>query len=104
MAEAGLSAGAQRAIALVVILVDGVLSLPVTAAFLDGGSTENLILPVQLAGTTAIGAMVGYALPGLAGAGATRGRGAAVGAGVGFAAAVVGLLIFFLLLNGFDGA
>jgi hypothetical protein len=104
MADTSLGVGAQRAIALVVLLVDGVLSLPLTAAFLDGESTESFIIPVQLVGTTAIGAMVGYALPGLAGATATKARGAKVGAAVGLAAALLGLVLFFLLLSGLDGA
>ena len=51
-----------------------------------------------------VGAIVGWFLPRLAGPDATKRRGAVVGAVVGVAAAVLGLLVFFLLLNGIDGA
>jgi hypothetical protein len=49
-----------------------------------------------------LGGLVGVALPGFV-AGST-GRRLAVGAAYGLAAGVVGLLAFFLLLSGFDGA
>lgn len=94
----------QRIAAVVLLLVAGTLSLPVAAAFLDDQGNENWILPAQLGGMALVGAGVGALLPGLAGAGATRGRGAKVGAGVGVAMAVLGVVVFFLLLNGFEGA
>jgi len=94
----------QRVAALVILLVLGVLSLPLVAAVLDGESTENWIIPVQLLLMAAIGALVGRMVPALAGSGATRGRAVLVGAVAGVAAAVLGLLIFFLLLSGLDGA
>jgi hypothetical protein len=49
-----------------------------------------------------IGALVGLVLPGFL-TGSTRRR-VLVGAAYGVGAAVVGVLIFFLLLNGFSGA
>lgn len=94
----------QRVVAIVVLLVLGVLSLPLVALFLDGEGTESWIIPVQLLLMALVGAAVGRLVPALAGAGATRGRATAVGALVGVAAAVLGLVLFFLLLNGLDGA
>jgi len=100
----GLSVGTQRAVAVVVLLLAGIASLPVSAFFLDGESTENFIVPAQLVVMALIGAVVGYLLPGVAGAGATSGRAALLGAVLGVAGAVVGLVLFFLLLNGLSGA
>lgn len=100
----GLSAGAQRVTALVVLLAAGILSLPVAASFLDGPSTENYVLPVQLLAMALLGLVVGALLPGLAGADASPRRAKVVGAATGLAMAVVGVVLFFLLLNGFDGA
>ena len=94
----------QRVAALLVLLVLGVLSLPVVAAFLDGEGTENWIIPVQLLLMAAVGALVGRLMPALAGPDATRGRAVLVGVVAGLAAAALGLIIFFLLLNGLDGA
>ncbi len=50
------------------------------------------------------GALAGWAVPTLGGAEATRRRGILVGVLVGLGAAVVGLVTFFLLLNGISGA
>jgi hypothetical protein len=94
----------QRLVALTLLLAAGILSLPVAALALDGEGTENLILPAQLAGVAVVGAAVGYLLPGLAGATASKRRSAWVGVGVGLLLAVVGIVVFFLLLSGFDGA
>jgi hypothetical protein len=94
-------AATQRGIGLVVLLVLGILSLPVVATFLDGQSTENWIIPVQLVLMALVGALVGYLLPGLAGPGSSSRRGAGAGAVVGVVAAVLGVLLFFVLLNGF---
>ena len=104
MVAAGPSTGAQRALASVVLVAAGILSLPVAAALLDGESTENWIIPFQLVVMAAIGAVVGYVLPRIAGAGAGKVRGALVGAAVGVVAAFLGVVLFFLLLNGFSGA
>ena len=95
---------AQRAVALAVLLVAGILSLPVAAFFLDGRSTENYVLPAQLLAMALVGSVVGRLLPGLAGAGATPRRAGVVGAVTGLGMAVLGVLLFFVLLSGFDGA
>jgi hypothetical protein len=94
----------KRVVALVVLLVLGVLSLPLVAWVLDGEATENWIVPVQLLLMAVVGAVVGRLVPELAGAGATPRRAVVVGVLVGVGAAVLGLVIFFLLLSGLDGA
>jgi hypothetical protein len=94
----------QRVAALLVLLVLGVVSLPLVASVLDGQSTENWILPVQLLLMAGVGALVGWGVPSVAGAQATRPRGILVGAAIGVGCAVLGLLIFFFLLNGISGA
>jgi hypothetical protein len=96
--------GAQRAVAVVVLLVAGILSLPLAAAVFDGEGSENWIIPAQVVGMLVAGALVGAALPGLAGAGATRSRGVRIGMVYAVGAAAVGVLLFWVLLNGFDGA
>jgi hypothetical protein len=93
-----------RPLAYAVLLVAGVLSLPVAAAFFDSEGSENWILPVQLGGMAVVGALVGLATPGLAGDGRSMRRRLVVGTLAGLAAAVIGVVLFFLLLNGFDGA
>ena len=99
-----MSSGAQRVVALVLLLVAGVLSLPVVAYFFDGQGTENWIVPITLLVMAVLGAVVGRLLPGLAGAGATPRRALVVGALTGVLMVIVGVVIFFLLLSGFDGA
>jgi drug/metabolite transporter (DMT)-like permease len=96
--------GLHRPLAVGVLLVAGVLSLPLSALFLDGADTENWVLPAALVAMAVFGAIVGSVLPGLAGpyAGAARAR--VVGALTGVAMLALGTLVFFLLLNGFDGA
>ena len=94
----------QRLTGVLVLLVTGVLSLPLAAAFLDGEGTENWIIPAQLLVMALVGAAVTVALPALPPAGGTTGRRAVAGAGWGLLAAVVGVLVFWLLLNGFRGA
>ena len=86
----------------VLLLVAGVVCLPLAAAFLDDQGSENWILPVDLALVALFGGVLGAALPGFV-AGSTRRR-VVVGAAYGLAAAAVGVLVFFLLLSGFDGA
>lgn len=94
----------RRAAALLVLLVLGVISLPLVASVLDGEGAENFILPVQLGLMAALGALLGWAVPTLGGADATRRRGILAGAALGLGAAVFGLVIFFLLLSGITGA
>ena len=95
---------AQRVVGLIVLLAAGILSLPVAASLLDGQGTENWILPVQLLAMAVVGAAVAVALPALAREGADTGRRVVTGIGWGLLAALVGVAIFWLLLNGFDGA
>jgi hypothetical protein len=95
---------AQRAAGIVVLLVLGMASLPASASLLDGEGTENWIVPVQLAAMAALGAALAVGLPALARDGATTGRRALTGAWWGLLAAFVGVVVFWLLLNGFDGA
>lgn len=93
-----------RSLAVIGLLVLGVLALPVLASFLDGEGTENLIIPLDLILMAVIGAVVWRLVPAPAGAEVPPSRTALVGAGIGLAAALVGLLLFFFLLSGFDGA
>ena len=99
-----MSRSAQRLTGLLVLLVAGILSLPLSAALFDGEGSENWILPVALVVMAAIGAGLSFGLPALAGETATAGRRALVGAGWGVLASVVGVLVFWVLLNGFGRA
>lgn len=99
-----MSRTAQRAVGIVVLLVLGVLALPLTAAVIDGKGAENWIIVVDLLAMAAAGAAVTVALPGLAREGSTTGRRALTGAWWGLLAAFVGVVVFWLLLNGFSGA
>ena len=92
----------QRTVALLILLVVGVVSLPVAAYFLDSPGRENWIVPAQLLAMAAIGALVGRLFPGIAGSSGSRP--VLVGAITGVVMALVGVAIFFLLLNGFSGA
>ena len=94
----------QRAVGIVVLLVTGMLSLPVSASLFDDQGTENWIVPVQLLVMAAIGAGLAVVLPALAREGAPTGRRAMTGAWWGLLAAFVGVLVFWVLLNGFGGA
>ena len=98
------SVAGQRWTAVLLLLVFGIFSLPVAAAFSDSEGSENWILPGAVALIVVLGAIVGYLLPGIAGPEATRARGALIGAVVGVGMLVLGVVIFFLLLSGFDGA
>ena len=99
-----MSATLQRVLAVVVLLVAGILSLPLVAAVLDGRGAENWIIPVDLLVMVAIGAGVAVALPAVARAGEPTGRRAFAGVVWGVLAALIGLLVFWLLLSGFGGA
>jgi hypothetical protein len=94
----------QRLVIGVGLLLAGMVSLPLSAYFLDGPATENLVLPAQLAGMAVLGAALGTAAPAISREGATAGRRALVGAGWGLLAAVVGVAVFWFLLNGLGGA
>ena len=95
---------AQRIVAVTGLVLLGMVSLPLVASVLDGQGTENWILPVQLLLMAAAGAVVGRAVPALAGADADRRRSVVVGAVVGLGCGVLGLVVFFLLLSGLGGA
>jgi hypothetical protein len=95
---------AQRVVGTVVLLVLGMLSLPVSAFFLDDQGTENWIVPAQLLVMAILGAAATVALPGLAREGAGTGRRALTGVWWGLLAAFVGVVVFWFLLNGFEGA
>lgn len=94
----------QRVVGAVVLLVAGMLSLPASAFLFDGEVTENWIIPVQLVSMAATGAAVAIALPALAREGASTSRRARTGIWWGLLAALVGVLVFWFLLNGIGGA
>jgi hypothetical protein len=98
------SPAAQRVVGVVVLLVAGMLSLPVSAFFLDGRGTENFIVPAQLLAMAMVGAGVTVALPALAREGAETRRRAVTGIWWGLVAAIVGVLFFWFALNGINGA
>jgi len=93
----------ERLLGLFVLVVAGVLSLPIAAAAFDNKGSENWIIPAQLGGMAVIGALVALAIPGVTGAERSRRR-AIFGALIGIGMALLGVLIFFLLLSGFDRA
>lgn len=98
---------AQRVIGIVVLLVCGGLTLPVVALLADtgdGGNAENWIIPIALLAMAAIGAALAVALPGLAREGASTGRRALTGMWWGLLGLFVGLVVFWFLLNGLNGA
>ena len=92
---------AQRVLGLVVLLAAGVFSLPLAAIPFDGQGSENWILPLQLGRMAVIGAVVAELVPGLVGAEASQTKRIWVGAAIGVGMALVGVAVFFLLLNGF---
>ncbi|MFK5633449.1 MULTISPECIES: hypothetical protein [unclassified Ornithinimicrobium] len=94
----------QRIVGAVVLLGTGMLSLPLSAYFLDGPRTENWIVPVQAGSMAFVGAACAIALPALARRDASPRTRALTGAGWGLLAALVGVLVFWFLLNGFRGA
>ena len=99
-----MTAAAQRVVGIVVLLVAGMFSLPLSAYFFDDPDTENWVIVIQLVAMAAIGAAVTIALPALAREGASTGRRAMTGAWWGLLAALVGVLVFWFLLNGVRGA
>lgn len=80
----------------------GIFSLPLVAIVLDGEGQEGWIIPVQVVLASLVGGAVGYALPLLAGEGAPRPRGALVGVITTLVGVVLGLVMYFLVLSGFD--
>jgi len=98
MTTAGSKAGSQHLVILVLLLATGILSLPIVAAFLDGDSTEDLIVPVQLVLMAVVGAVVGYLLPSIARTDSGSPRTAGIGAVIGVGSALVGVALFYVLL------
>ena len=64
----------------------------------------GILVLLDLVAMAAVGAAVTIGLPGLAREGASTGRRAMTGAWWGLLAAFVGVLVFWLLLNGVSGA
>jgi hypothetical protein len=95
---------AQRVVGIVVLLAAGMLSLPTSAFLFDDRDTENWVIVIQLVAMAAIGAAVTVALPALAREGASTGRRATTGIWWGLLAAIIGVLVFWFLLNGIGGA
>jgi hypothetical protein len=94
----------QRVVGVLLLLIVGMLSLPLAAYALGDRGTENWVLPLQLLAMAAIGAGVTLALPALARAGTPPGRRALTGVTWGIVAALIGVLVFWLLLSGIRGA
>ncbi|PKH39036.1 hypothetical protein SAMN05192575_103270 [Nocardioides alpinus] len=94
----------QRAIGIAVLLAAGMLSLPVSAFLFDAESSGSWIIPVQLLAMAVTGAAVTVALPALAREGDSTSRRARTGIWWGLLAALVGVLVFWFLLNGIRGA
>lgn len=94
----------QRLLALVLLLAAGMVSLPLAALALDDKGTENWILPTQLGAMAVLGAVVALVLPGLLPDRLTTGSRVLFGAVIGVAAAGLGVLVFFVLLTGFENA
>jgi hypothetical protein len=94
----------QRVVGALVLLVCGMLSLPLSAALLDGEGTENWIVPAQLVVMAGVGAGLAVALPALARAGVPTERRALTGVWWGLLAAFVGVLVSWLLVSGLRGA
>ncbi|WP_165354998.1 hypothetical protein [Nocardioides oleivorans] len=99
-----MSRAAQRVVGIVVLVVLGMLSLPMSAYAIDGEGAENWIIVVQLGAMALLGAAVTVGLPGLAREGAGTGRRALTGVWWGLLAALVGVVVFWFLLNGVRGA
>ncbi len=94
-----------RFTALAGLVLAAVIGLPLWAAVLDGStSTENFIIPAHLVTMMLLGAAATTAVPALASPGASGNGRLLMGAGWGLLAAIVGLVVFWLLLNGLGGA
>ncbi len=93
----------RRLIAVAVLIMLGVISLPMVAAVIDT-IDENLIAPVHIALMLATGVGLWTLVPGVASPDQSTARGVAVGAAVGFVGAVAAYLLFFWMLSGPSGA
>jgi hypothetical protein len=84
---------------LIVCALLAMMSLPVTALFLDTVLHSWALLAVALIGSMAIGAAVGAVLSDAAGSGAGARRGAILGGVLGTFAALIGAVGWFLLMT-----
>lgn len=84
------------------LIAAGLISLPLAAALLDDQGDENWILLIQIGGMMVVGALVALGIPGFV-SGSSRRR-VMLGAAYDLAAAVVGVLVFFVVLSGFEVA
>lgn len=96
------SSTSRRTLGWSLLLAAGMLSVPLVAAFLDDEGSENWILPVQVGVMAVAGALVGIAVPGFVSG--SHPRRILLGAAAGVAAALLALVVFFLLISGIDGA
>lgn len=93
-----------RRVVIAAVLVFVALGLfPMTAAVLDGAG-EGLILPVFVVAMVALGAVLWIFVPAVTGEQPRAAHRVAVGGGAGLVAALVAIVVFYALLNGFSGA
>lgn len=85
------------------LVLMGVITLPLVALVVDT-IDENLIAPVHVGIMLAAGIAMWTFAPGVARPDASTSRGIAVGAAMGFLAALTAYVVFFFLLSGFGGA
>lgn len=90
----------QRLLAVGILLVLGILSLPVSAALLDDKVDENWLIPIAVVTMAVCGAVVGWLLPALGGTSGSRPRGALIGAFVGVAAYAIAFAVWLFMLAG----
>ncbi|GGC54899.1 hypothetical protein IEU95_09125 [Hoyosella rhizosphaerae] len=93
----------SRLPAVVILFVLALVSLPISASFLDGERTEDIVLPVHFLVMAVAGAVIAQLLP-LANAGASATRRTVIGVATGLGMAVLGMAVFWFLLNGLGGA
>lgn len=88
----------QRIVLVLVAVVVGWFALPVTALFLDT-VLEGGLVAVAVVAAAALCAGAGAVLPDAAGAGASRARGALLGAVLGVVALSVSMAVLFVLIT-----
>lgn len=93
----------RRLVAVVLLVLLGVFTLPLVALVIDT-IDENLVAPVHVALVLAAGIGTWTFVPGVAAPDMPTSRRIAVGAAIGFLAAITAYVVFFLLLSGFSGA
>ncbi len=95
----GMPVALQRVIAGTAIVPASALALPITAAFLDDKVDENLLFPIAVGGTLAVGAGVGAALPHAFTSTGSHLRGAAYGAGAALGVAALSTAALFWMIG-----